>query len=222
MLSTLGSTFLHTVFKPRNSDNKMPTKVKPVKGRLNTSEMSFFRKVKLSLVSPTQFYNKTRNEKGFKASSIYLAAMALVASILSTLSNVIFKTPSLLWSPLVNVVVLWILTFVIFFVLAAITHIFVYFLGGKNGFLQTFKSYVYGYTPGYLLEWIPYVSILVSIYTFFYLIPKGISIQHNMRMGRAIASVILPFVVLILILIAILGAAFLAILSGATTSALTA
>ena len=184
--------------------------------KVYSSDVSFFDKIKTVLASPSRFYNSVKAETGFKAPMVYLLVMSAVSVVLSMVysyTGLPGSTASSVSGVLAGIPLAWISGIVATFIIAAVFHIFVYLLGGKNGFLQTFKSDVYGSTPTYLLGWIPYVNIAVGIYALFYLIPKGISIQHNMSMGRAILAILLPVVIIVLVIFLLAAALLMTLFS---------
>ena len=186
--------------------------------------LSFSDKIKTALTSPTKFYNSVKSEKGFKSPMIYLLLMSLLSIVLSTAFTLVFPpslfgvtVPTSLEASIISIPIAFVIGIIATFIIAGIVHIFVYLLGGKNGFLQTFKSNVYGSTPSYLFGWIPFVNLVVGLYSLLYLIPKGISMQHNMSMGRAVLAVVLP-IIIVLVLVFVLFAAFFVVLLSALSS----
>ncbi len=94
---------------------------------------------------------------------------------------------------------------ILVFVGAAISHIFVYLVGGRQGYARTFQASTYGTTPGVLLGWIPFIGIIFylwSIYTYV----TGISVLHKMSMGRAFLSWLLPIIIVFAVVFAFMGA----------------
>ncbi len=99
-------------------------------------------------------------------------------------------------------------------------HIGVVIMGGRGGFIQTFKAVVYGLTPYYLFGWVPVIGGLAGIWGLIVEI-FGIRELHDMTTGRAaIAWLISLLIVLVIvtILIVILGALFLAVFGIASSS----
>ena len=195
-----------------------------IKKAYSEKNLSLFKKIKNVLTSPTKFYNSVKSEKGFKSPMIYLLVMSLLSTVLSTVYTLVFPSsflgvtvPTSLEASIIGILDAFVIGIIATFLIVGLFHVFVYLLGGKNGFLQTFKSNVYGSTPSYIFGWIPYVNIVAAVYTLFYLIPKGISMQHNMSMGRAVLAVVLP-IIIILVLVFVLFAAFFVVLLSALSS----
>ena len=185
------------------------------------SGMGLGQKIKSALTSPSQLFNAVKGEKGFKTPLTYYAVLALVSSILSALVSAYISNPVLpkvVYSSsliVLSIVVSWIASFIVAFIFVAIVHVFVYLLGGKGGYLQTYKAYVYGMTPSLMLGWLPFVNIIVALYSGLYLFPKGMSILQNMGFGRALAAVLLPIIIISLIMVALFFAFLSVFLSGA-------
>jgi len=74
--------------------------------------------------------------------------------------------------------------------ISLLTHIWVYFLGGKKEVGQTIKSMAYGSTPLLLLGWIPFLGVAFVIWSMVVSI-IGIRQLHEVSMERAFAAFIL-------------------------------
>ena len=166
------------------------------------SSMGLGQKIKSALTSPSQLFNAVKGEQGFKVPLTYYAVLAFVSSILSALGSAYIPSPlvpavvSSLSLSVLSIVGSWIGSLIGGFIAVAIVHVFVYLFGGKCGYLQSYKSYVYGMTPFLLLGWLPYLNIIVALYSWLYLFPKGLSILQNMGFGRALASILLPIIII--------------------------
>jgi hypothetical protein len=93
------------------------------------------------------------------------------------------------------------------------THLWVYLLGGCNGFMQTIRAILYSMTPNLLLGWIPFALPVTMLWTFILLF-YGIREFQEMSESRAVAviliSVIIPIIVVVLTILII----FTLVLSG--------
>jgi hypothetical protein len=85
------------------------------------------------------------------------------------------------------------------FITGLITHAFVLLMGGEKGVVQTIKTTMYASTPALLLGWIPYVSIIGSIWSLVLLV-LGLKENQNMEIGNAALVVIIPLVLWIILL----------------------
>ena len=101
------------------------------------------------------------------------------------------------------------------FVEGLLMHAFVVLMGGKNDATQTIKTTMYASTPFLLLGWIPFVSIIVYIWSIVLLV-IGIKENHDMDPGKAVLVVLIP-IVLGIILIG-LGSAVIIAFMNATAS----
>jgi hypothetical protein len=97
------------------------------------------------------------------------------------------------------------------FVEGLLMHAFVVLMGGKNDATQTIKTTMYASTPFLLLGWVPFVSIIVYIWSFVLLV-IGIKENHEMELGNAVLVVLIP-IVLGIILIGLGTAVILAFMS---------
>jgi hypothetical protein len=77
-------------------------------------------------------------------------------------------------------------------------HVFVILFGGQKGLTQTVKTVMYASTPALLLGWIPFVSIIGSVWTVI-LIIIGVRENQEMTTGRAILVVLVPLVLTVIL-----------------------
>jgi len=84
------------------------------------------------------------------------------------------------------------------------THLWVYLLGGRNGFRQTLHAILYSMIPNLVLGWIPLIGMFASIWTLI-LMFFGIRELQEMSDGRTIGvillSVILPIIILVVLFV---------------------
>ena len=185
--------------------------------------VGILQKAKLSITSPSKVFASVKAERNFKEPFVYYAVVSLIYTLLAAVLSLILMSQIPQYSALLNFVLVgsvisWIIGLITVFITAAISHAFVYLLGGKAGYLQTFKSYVYGMTPALLLGWIPYVNIAAALYSWLYMLPKGLTILQNMSFGRALAVVLIPIAVIAVLVIAF-SVAFISYLLPGVTAA---
>lgn len=77
-------------------------------------------------------------------------------------------------------------------------HVFVILFGGQKGLTQTVKTVMYASTPAFLLGWIPFVSIIGSVWTVI-LIIIGVRENQEMTTGRAVLVVVVPLVLTVIL-----------------------
>lgn len=93
-------------------------------------------------------------------------------------------------------------------------HLWAYIFGARKGLEQTLKSVYYGYSPAYLLGWIPVVSILIMIWS---LVLQGMGIRnlHGITGGKAALSLIIAILIPVVIALTVAITFLTAILAGA-------
>jgi len=179
--------------------------------------MNFLERIKFVLTAPSKFFNAVKNERGFRRPFLFYFLLSIVYSAGTFLTLLLFVSAEALESIVPGFIYLivpvgWVLGILSSFVIPALFHVFVYLLGGKKGFLQTYKSYIYSLTPELLVGWLPVIGTITSLYSLFYLFPKGLSIQQKITMGRALLVVAIPMVILLALL---LGLIVFGVLAGA-------
>ena len=165
-------------------------------------EMEIVDKIKFILREPAKFFAKIDAERGYKKPFLYYALLSFMLSILATIVSVIISSTN---DILVYFIRQWVSFLVFIFLGTALIHFFVYLFGGRNGYLNSFKSATYAATPALLLGWIPFVEFIAGIYSAFYLYPKGLSILHDISFMRAFFAVLLPAVIIITIVLILLS-----------------
>jgi hypothetical protein len=174
---------------------------------------NFVEKLKGFLLTPVETFQKSR-EDTLGATFSYYIVLAIISAILVTLLYTAIASLSPLSTlpgfagmfPAVLFVILIITYIIAPFIGGAWLHIFVWLLGGRNGYIQTVKSMMYGGTPSLLLSWIPLVSIIGAIWTVILEI-IGIRELHGISTGRAVAAVVISLVIIVTI-VALIVAAF--------------
>jgi hypothetical protein len=168
--------------------------------------MNIIEKIKKVLFNPTEFFEEVKKEVGIGEAFKYLVIISLTYAIILMFFMAILSLFMGFFPAFFGIFVFLIplgifsLSLIGSFVGAAILHLFVKILGGKGDYSATYKASVYSSTPSLLLGWIPYVSLLVFVYTF-YLTLKGFSILHEISMGRAFLVLFIPALIIGLILI---------------------
>jgi hypothetical protein len=186
-------------------------------------EIRFTEKIKKVILSPSEFFERIKAEKGISEAFKYLAILSLVnlvVGIVSFMLSIPFISPlgnlsSFL--PLLGAlstalgivipVVIYISSLILSFVGAGFIHLFVKLFKGKGDYSNTYKALIYASTPSLLFGWVPWVGIIFGLYSF-YLSLKGISKLHEVSMVRAFIMLITPIVVIILAIIAIAGSLY--------------
>lgn len=121
----------------------------------------------------------------------------LPESMLGNFSNLLGSL-SIAAIPLIYLIYL-IINIIGIFVGAAILHIGIYLLGGRD-IIKTAMAQVYASIPNYLLSWIPIVGFVVSIWSAI-LLMIGLSKQHKMSYGKAVLATIISTIIVLVIVI---------------------
>jgi hypothetical protein len=182
--------------------------------------MLVIEKAKAVLLRPSYFFRAVKNEVGiieaFKYNlilSIFYMVMSFISSfLLSYLFYSIFSGmgyyPSQSIMPMYgiySIFTLLIYGFLFFgliigpFIVAAIMHVLTIIFGGRGNFSSTYKVTIYSDTAVLVFGWFPYIGPLSYLYSL-YLYIKGLSILHNISMGRAFLITMIPLVAIIVLI----------------------
>ncbi len=188
--------------------------------------MDFIELVKGMILSPVETFQKVRKAdlgdalKYFLILVVINAVLSVIISLVALSSmwaaySSIFEglgiaIPAAAGFGIVVIAILMIFVNLLFlFIGAAWLHLWVYFLGGRKGYLETLKAIAYGDTPHLLIGWIPLIGFIGSIWTFVLYI-LGVRELQEMTTGRAAAAVILAAVVLLIIIVLVAAFLFIA------------
>ncbi len=182
--------------------------------------MHFEEKIRLILGNSEKFFNKVRNEDIVPSIKYLLFLSAIPTLFIILFSNITLgffpsmlllmnsQMPSFMSQIMGSMIgflvggIFYICLFVGVFLSAIILHAIVYLMGAKRGFENTYKAVAYGSTPSILFSWIPFVSIIFGLWSW-YLVVKGVSRLQKITMEKAFIATIIPiiaYVVIILIL----------------------
>jgi hypothetical protein len=179
---------------------------------------SFFTTTKEVLFSPTQFFRKVGDGRGYWAPLIYGVICGVIGGGATVFWQWLFASkfiPAHYLSAIPYFSIFLILFVIAFpfmigfsiFVGSAITHLCLMIVGGnKKGFEPTFRALAYAY-GGNLFGIIPFIgSTIGGIYSLV-LIIFGVKEVHGISTGRAVLAVLLPpiAVVVLAILLSVLG-----------------
>jgi hypothetical protein len=176
-------------------------------------KISLTKKVKKVILSPSEFFEEIKAEKGISEAFKYLAILSLVNLVVDIVSFIL-SIPYI--SPLGNLssflplrgvlsialgivipVVMYISGLILSFIGVGFIHLFVKLFKGKGTYSDTYKALIYASTPSLLFGWVPWVGVIFGLYSF-YLSLKGISKLHEVSMLRAFIMLITPAIVVIL------------------------
>jgi len=186
--------------------------------------MEYVELIKGFVLSPAETFQKVR-DTDYGDTLGYFLILVLINTVLSI--PVILITFSSMWSVLGGIFSMlgfgtltgfWIViiaftmiigALVFLFISAAWLHLWVYPVGGRNGYRETLKAIAFGGTPALLLGWIPLFGILGWIWSCVLSI-LGVRELHGISTGRAIGAVILAVTVPLLILAVLAAFLFIA------------
>ena len=160
--------------------------------------MDYFEVAKKFLFEPTKTFDKHKkisSDEAFKYLVIMSVVMAVIYSIVISIATaVLLPFLAILGVPAETLAIgslfggaLIVATFFIVLITSILgsvigslwLHLWAYLLGANKGIDQTFKSVFYGQTPNYLLSWIPFVNIIVGIWSLV-LVGMGLKRLHGL------------------------------------------
>ncbi len=180
---------------------------------------SIFEKVKQVMTHPSEFFDGVKAEPGIGTAFKYLAIIALVPIIpvfllisagISDNSEIPFNfLAKAMPVPVIVIPIFsYVFTLLFPFLFAGIIQLAAKLLKGSGDYAATYKATIYAGTPSTLLSWIPVVGGILGLWSL-YLIIKGVSVLHEVSMGRAV--VIVLFLLLVIVVVAGVSGAFLAL-----------
>jgi len=206
--------------------------------RSASKSLGLWEKLSMTFSRPTQLFNSVSNQKDywglFKYYGVFVGIFFLIYWVYFNLSPQIQATYGLFVSP----GLLWVLTFIGFvfyalftifagpFISTAFSHLGVMWLGGKQGFYNTFKPLIYGgslslsyFIPTFLLlilgiftgfiggiifSFIGGIVALVGMVHSLYVQSTGVAMYHKMSKWRAFFGIILVPLILAIIMVVIM------------------
>ncbi len=168
------------------------------------SKVGFFTKLNV-LFKPKAFYEKIKDAEADLFGALrYIIIFLIIFSVLRMMA-VGYKSAT----DLFDLIMIPFLSFFIFifyviglmiylFIFIGILHFIVKVVGGKNQFYQTFKAFIYGFTPILLLGWFPNIYFLIPVLIYSLILQViGISkLQEISYLSAIITSIWLPIATL--------------------------
>ncbi len=134
--------------------------------------MNIFEKIKGFLLEPSKTFNACKEESLFEAMKYYIYLSAVISVTVFIFSSIVFPKvdPSLNYDASFGLGVIFgifLFAFLIFFVFSetAFIHIGVYIWGGRKGFRQTIKAFIYS-----IYIYLLIISLLILIEGILFLI----------------------------------------------------
>ena len=157
--------------------------------------------VKGFLFEPKETFNKVKDSDFFDAYK-YFAVLALIFSVLvSIIMASVLTVFSFLFGAAGGIlasVFMFLGTFLGLLIgapiAAAIFHIFVYIVGGRNGVVKTVNALLYASTPSLVFGWIPVIGLVATFYSFI-LGVIGLREFHGLTTLKAVAAYVLAILV---------------------------
>ncbi len=193
-----------------------------LKEEFEGNKMGFFRRFKKSMFNSSKFFDSVKSEQGIGtplkfAFVLYAVATLFFAVVLFLLSSIImaFLVPFIGQSSILDalglssILIIGMFLFMIIsgFVGAGILHVFVKLLRGKGNYTATYKSVVYSQSPIILmmiLGMIPVIGIaFLAVFSIFeaYVLIVGISRLHEISKKRALAALLIPSIIAIILVV---------------------
>ncbi|MEA3488578.1 MAG: YIP1 family protein, partial [Euryarchaeota archaeon] len=177
--------------------------------------LSIVERIKGFLFSPSDTFDNSREDTLGDALKYFIVLLAIYAVLLAIIAAVAFSVIVGMMGPLGAAMVPFgagtgALAAIGAFIGAIIggiigifigglwLHLWVYVVGGRNGFTQTIKAVTYGMTPSLLLGWIPGVNIIAAIWALIVEI-IGIRQLHELSTGKAVLAVIIAIAIPVII-----------------------
>jgi len=175
----------------------------------DTGISAIFEKVKQVMTKPSAFFDGVKSETGIETAFKYLAIIAFVQIIpifllisagMSDSSQISFDfLAKALPFPIIAIPIFSYVSTLLFpFLVAGIIQLSAKLLKGSGDYAATYRAIVYAGTPATLLSWIPFVGFIFGLWSL-YLVIKGVSILHEVSMGRAVLIVLLLLLVLVVV-----------------------
>ncbi len=160
-------------------------------------EQNHFSKMKSVILSPSTFFSGLSGTEGFQKPIIFVIINTVISFILALLVSVVTTGKSQILLGLLGLVVIIPLVIIILFIVAAILHLIAKIFGGKARFTGSFQvlSYTTSLAP---FSVIPILNFLVPFYQIYVLV-VGFKKVHQYSTLRAVITILLPTLVLVLI-----------------------
>jgi len=184
--------------------------------------MNIFKKIKEILFSPSLYYAEIKNEKGIKKAFYYSLLLSLF-SLFMFIIEIFFRKSNVelfaqtIGFPANTVIGGLILFFFLFtvisgFIFSFFLFIWLWIFGGRHIYSQTYKLYIYSYTPVYLFGWIPLIGGASFIY-FLILLIIGTKQLYKFSPLKATLLYLIPLLIFLILLVMLFFFGFLMLLS---------
>lgn len=173
------------------------------------------KRAKKVLANPSAFFKGLKTEKGMERAFVYLAVISIFTVALRTVVGQIFDQQIYGWIgsllgvnipkiqlSLIELVTVGLLSYAsglaISFIWAGILHVWCLIFSGKGNYSKSYQLAVYSSTPNLVFGWIPFVNLVVWIYSV-YLLIVGTRELHKIEKTKATLIYLIPTLILVAI-----------------------
>ncbi len=169
--------------------------------------MKFGEKIAGMLSKPSETFKKLDRED-FKDSLVYFGILSAVVAVLSGLP-IYFGVHTLFpeffsENPALTIVKAYIGAWISLFIGGAWLHLWLLVMGYRGKITDTYKAIIYGDTPSYLFGWIPFVNLIVGIWSAI-LVIFGTSEYGKIEWWRSLVAMIIAVLIIAVAAVAISG-----------------
>ncbi|MAH42525.1 hypothetical protein CL614_02250 [archaeon] len=158
------------------------------------TQKSIIQKIIGMITSPTDTLQSAFTES-LNETLLFLAVLSIIQLATSVLLNLEYI------AEFYQIFGTWVTGIIMLFVMTGIFHIFTMVLrkGTDLGsYFQTLRIVIYANVIFALFGWIPFVAIIATIW-FIYLLVKGFSLHYQINKKRALAIILLPYLIFVLL-----------------------
>lgn len=170
----------------------------------------FFERVKAFITSPSKAFDK-EHKTSLKGAMIYSLKGLLIFATVFTVVFGLLGTITQGIGPVMIPIIFFALLFGLFLGLLLTSlwyHLWAYVFGARQGYKNTVKAALFGYTPTYILGWIPVINYVTGIWSLV-LLGIGLKKYQKLSTGRAIATIVVAVVIPLIIAIILVAWMFL-------------
>ncbi len=185
--------------------------------------MDIIEKIKQILFDSEKFFSNLNKEKSVEEALKFYAILAAFSAVMSFIIVLLFgdkftnlilnmlrinqPVPQLTTLKLFGQVVMGYIFVVIgSFVATAILYVWLLIFKGNKGYAKAYQLYIYSSTPGLLINWIPFASVITWIYSFVLLV-IGTKKIYNFSNTKAVLIYLIPLIIIFIIGVIFLAAA---------------
>ena len=161
---------------------------------------ALFETIKAVLFHPREFFENLEIKGAHGVPLFFYCAVAIPASFIGSLWQVLFK-PSLLGEVLISFFVSLILIPIFVFIVAGLMHLFLLLFGARGGFMATFNVVCYGGAT-MAFNVIPILGSLIASIWGIVVAVIGYKRVHKLSTAKAVCVVLIPTFVVIFALLA--------------------